>query len=300
MNGQFSIGAVSPKNYFLFIGVFLGLLFGLVGQDDMLHQNRSESFVYLVNALVYFLSWQVNTLGVIALLLGVQLSLTRISWLKRLNPWSITFVSAILGSILFAPIGYSLDLLTGQEEFSGHWHQGVLQELSALLPLVILGWLAINAPWILGYRLEMKELQHEAPAVIPRFMQLIPQDRRGELIYIKSELHYLQVVTQQGSSLILYNLKDAVEELDDTAGITPHRSYWVAKEKIEKWIPNGRQARLRLANGDEIPVSRRNAASVRNAISKEENPSQSQGPSECSNADSTPRLEGSPEPRPRR
>ena len=79
---------------------------------------------------------------------------------------------------------------------------------------------------------------------------------------LKSELHYLQVVTDQGSSLILYNLGDAIDQLPRPIGVTVHRSYWVAMDAIEKLEKRGRQGELSLRNGQRVPVSRNRMAEV--------------------------------------
>ena len=83
---------------------------------------------------------------------------------------------------------------------------------------------------------------------------------------LKSELHYLQVVTDSGSALILYNLSDAVAQMPPALGMTVHRSYWVAFDAIEAFNRRGRQGELRLVNGERVPVSRNRLAEVEQAL----------------------------------
>ena len=83
---------------------------------------------------------------------------------------------------------------------------------------------------------------------------------------LKSELHYLQVVTDRGSALILYNLGDAIDELPPDAGTLVHRSYWVAWNAIEDFVRRGRQGELRLRDGSRAPVSRNRVADLRERL----------------------------------
>ena len=48
----------------------------------------------------------------------------------------------------------------------------------------------------------------------PAFLDLLPKEVRGAVISLQAELHYITVVTVHGRALILYNLKDAIEELE--------------------------------------------------------------------------------------
>ena len=87
-------------------------------------------------------------------------------------------------------------------------------------------------------------------------MSLLSPEKQGKLLLLKSELHYLKVVTDQGSGLILYNLADAVAQLPERSGLLVHRSYWVAFDAVDELIRRGRQGELRLKNGQMVPVSR--------------------------------------------
>ena len=142
-------------------------------------------------------------------------------------------------------------------------------EFVGVVPPVVLCWLAINAPWVLGYRLSNADghsghLGANTPAqgFEPRFFELLPKASREELLYLQAELHYIAVVTAHGRTLILYNLRDAIADLGDTPGIQPHRSYWVAADQVKGLRRRGRQGVLQMSNGDDVPVSRRSLAAV--------------------------------------
>jgi hypothetical protein len=167
----------------------------------------------------------------------------------------------------------------------------LLAEFVDLAPPVIVAWVAINAPWLLGFRVERyrqpqrhgedRSGQNAAsspterpvpadsvsqPDALPGFMALLPEDVRGEPIYLKSELHYLLVVTPRGKGLILYTLRDAMAELGDLRGLHPHRSYWVNRDWITGFARSGREADLKLKDGTKIPVSRYRAADIRQEL----------------------------------
>ena len=95
---------------------------------------------------------------------------------------------------------------------------------------------------------------------------MLPRAYRGLPLVLKSELHYLQVVTDCGSGLILYNLSDAVEALPAETGLLVHRSYWVAFDAIGALERRGRQGELILFNGERVPVSRGRLADVAEAL----------------------------------
>jgi DNA-binding LytR/AlgR family response regulator len=84
-------------------------------------------------------------------------------------------------------------------------------------------------------------------------MERVRPERRGALLALKAEGHYLQVHTDAGSDLILYRLSDALLEVDAADGAQVHRSWWVAARALSG---QKHRDRLTLVNGIEVPVSR--------------------------------------------
>lgn len=84
-------------------------------------------------------------------------------------------------------------------------------------------------------------------------LERVRPERRGALLAIKAEGHYLQVYTDAGSDLILYRLSDALLELGGEDGAQVHRSWWVAARAL---APQRHRDKLVLTNGVEVPVSR--------------------------------------------
>ena len=254
MNGQFDLGEVTPLRYFAAIAVVVGLLFGLItgGSDSTPLPLR-------------LLQWQLQSCLPMALMVGSQLLLARLPAFEQLNTWWQLALSGLMGATLFTPLALGLDAWLFGDPIS--WKE-LADEFAGVVPPVVICWLAINAPWVLGFRLQ------ESPAVAdgaggnlaepaqPGFMALVPAAVRGDVLYLEAELHYVAVVTSRGRALILYNLRDAIDELAGWPGVQPHRSYWVSAAHVTILRRRGRQGTLGISNGDEVPVSRRNLAAV--------------------------------------
>ncbi len=271
MNGQFDLGAVTPARYFFDIAIVLGLVLGFAsgGEDDEALGRR-------------LIQWQFQAVGIMAAMVLVHAQLLRLRWFERQNPWLQLAASGTFGSLFFAPLGMGLDAWLGQEAMS---ESGILLEMfdefKGAAPAAIVLWLAINTPWLLGYKLERVDAaearvdssatsttlpyrSEDKASPHPAFFQLLPDEVRGPVQYLQAELHYISVVTDKGRTLILYNLRDAIEEMQahGIAGFQCHRSFWVAATSPVEFRRVGRQGELRLANGDRVPVSRRNLEQV--------------------------------------
>ena len=89
-----------------------------------------------------------------------------------------------------------------------------------------------------------------------KFMQRLPLEKRGTLIRIEAEDHYLRVVTDKGAEMILMRLTDAEAELGPREGMRVHRSHWIVPGAVTASQRYRGQLRLTLQDGVEIPVSR--------------------------------------------
>ncbi|MEM9501675.1 MAG: LytTR family DNA-binding domain-containing protein [Pseudomonadota bacterium] len=90
----------------------------------------------------------------------------------------------------------------------------------------------------------------------PLLERLKPGLRSAELWALKSEGHYLKVITDQGSELILMRLKDAIAETSPIEGMQVHRSWWLARRQgIDRRINDGR-IELTLDQDTWVPISR--------------------------------------------
>ena len=99
----------------------------------------------------------------------------------------------------------------------------------------------------------------------PRSWYNCPRKLGTDLIYLKSEDHYVEVHTSVGSTLIKMRFADAVAELGEY-GIQVHRSYWVATRHVRRLVKSGKRRMVRLNGGHELPVSASYLSVVRAAV----------------------------------
>lgn len=264
-----------PAPYFYGGATVLGVLFAL-----------SSSTVSPLSLPFLLLLWLGQTLLPVAMLIKSQQFWQQQAWSQRLSAWLQLTLAGLSGSVLFCVPALMIDVAIGLERWYGsphQWCQALAKEMLGVTPVVTLAWVALNAPWVLGWRLvrplnsnlntvpstEMVERMTTADVVAPNdavmeiftlpIFAAVPPAKRAELYYLKAELHYLQVVTANGSCLILSSLRDAIAVLEarpDMRGIQPHRSYWVRLDAVRQLRRDGRQGCLSMPDGGEIPVSR--------------------------------------------
>jgi len=76
------------------------------------------------------------------------------------------------------------------------------------------------------------------------------------------EDHYVRVHRASGSTLELMPLQDAIARYG-SGGLQVHRSWWVAADAVVGAERDGRNWRLRLSNGQRVPVARNRIAATR-------------------------------------
>ena len=93
----------------------------------------------------------------------------------------------------------------------------------------------------------------EAPGA--GFFRRLPAALGRDVVYLKMSDHYVEVFTTAGHGVLLMRLGDAVAELEGL-GMRVHRSYWVARDHVERLVRRGRRSYVRVTGGQHIPVSR--------------------------------------------
>lgn len=267
MNGQFTIGQLHPIKYFSVVAVFLGLMLGFSAPMES------------SNVFFHVLLWQLQAILPIFAIIAIHIRLASVYHKFTNNPWIGLSISAVLGSFLFAPFAYALDLMLAQEVVN-NWKAEIFNEWLAIMPPLVLGWLVVNLPWQLGFSLEKKD-QKIVHTEVPEettvakeskasVLDLLPNVSAEQILYMKSELHYLNVVTDTDKHLILYNLKDAIGDLyawrHTARDWQVHRSYWVNVNKVDQLLQKGRQAELLMSDNSVIPVSRSNVARIKSLL----------------------------------
>ncbi|MCF6301954.1 MAG: LytTR family transcriptional regulator [Devosiaceae bacterium] len=84
----------------------------------------------------------------------------------------------------------------------------------------------------------------------------IPVEKRGKLISMSVQDHYVEIVTSRGTHLALVRLSDAISETEGTKGFQIHRSHWVAENAIKSIQRKNGKVFLVAENLLELPVSR--------------------------------------------
>jgi DNA-binding LytR/AlgR family response regulator len=98
-----------------------------------------------------------------------------------------------------------------------------------------------------------------------QFLERLPKRLGRDVVYLKGNGHYVDVVTTAGSGTLLLRFSEAIAELGE-AGMQVHRSYWVAFRHMAGLGRRDGRTVLRLMQGEVIPVGRTFLAIVREAI----------------------------------
>lgn len=69
---------------------------------------------------------------------------------------------------------------------------------------------------------------------------------------VKSDSRYLVITTKTGTSRHICRMRDFLAQVTEQDGLSPHRSYWVAKQNIIGLVG----AKIKVHNGNDIPVAR--------------------------------------------
>ena len=105
----------------------------------------------------------------------------------------------------------------------------------------------------------------DARSAPPPILTRVPLPQRGALLALVVEDHYVDVVTDKGTTLVLMRLADAIREAGGVPGLQIHRSHWVATEAVVKAHRSDGKLLLELRNGMRLPVSRSYMAAAKAA-----------------------------------
>ncbi len=92
-----------------------------------------------------------------------------------------------------------------------------------------------------------------------------PRALGDEVLHVQADLHYLQVTTALGRTMVLGSLA-AVEAHFVDQGLRVHRSHWVALRAVRGVRRKGEGWVVDLDGGSSVPVSRRRVAQVRERL----------------------------------
>lgn len=263
-----SFGNLDTRSYLAWVTGFLALFLAVLEPASSVPSHF----------LLRLLQWSLQVGIPILILIFVHVQLNKLARFDDLNPWAKLTIGGIAGALIFSPIALALDFLLGIENLGDGFDPSRLatlwaNEISGVTGPITLAWIAINAPRVL--RLDFRAAQQdEYPRVSEEtesnfdtvFLTALPARLGRDFIYLKSELHYLRVVTTRGSSLVLFNLRDAVASMPKDSGVQTHRSYWVALSHVQRLVRHGSSCEVEVTNGDMIPVSRRQLSKVKRVL----------------------------------
>jgi len=210
---------------------------------------------------------------------GTQASL---GLLSRLIYWIVVVqVTLLTGTLIASLLNPRVDRLP-HRRWLGVTGVGVVIGICVSLEVLALNWLVFGLPPLKPrYALTLSAntlaisvilnlaatwlLQDSAPAAeadsaatdqsqLPPLLTRLALDKRGRIISLTVQDHYVEVTTAAGTEMLLMRFGDAMREAG--AGVQIHRSHWVAEDAVARVERSGSAARLTTRDGRELPVSR--------------------------------------------
>lgn len=169
---------------------------------------------------------------------------------------------ALIGSAFTTQINLKVGLITERTFFEA-WPY-------AILTWLIFAYIIVLPMTLIGSSIAKESRKSGVMNMMEFFHQKLPDSIQGkQLLALKAEDHYLKVITDGGSALILMKFEDALSVLNGYPGIQTHRSWWVASSQLNG-LPSmpASTTYVTLQNGEQAPISRRRRKEV-NAYASE-------------------------------
>lgn len=269
------LGAAPIKTSLLLVAALLSVLFTLVKPEISAGLGVWARFSF----------WVLHIgIGLLAILLAsCCLRFWRLAQLPTVVSLGIT---GVIGAALAAPLycvvelAYPPELIDGDlDEFAAQgWWQAIVAEFACVMPIMLISWYAVNLPYLLNKPLLIdiiepnvpddifeetdKEIQ-ERKQRLEHLYERLPEVLGRDIVAISSDLHYLNVYTTLGKTMILGSLKYYAEALVDS-GMQVHRANWVAKKHIAKVHITTTDAYCVMTNGLKVAISRNKRKEVKN------------------------------------
>lgn len=103
---------------------------------------------------------------------------------------------------------------------------------------------------------EPKPITSDQIAVLTKLHERLAPGFLSPIIALGVEDHYVRVHSAERTEMLLLRLSDAIKEMEPLEGMQVHRSWWIARDAILASKRDGRNLRLSLSGGLEVPVSR--------------------------------------------
>lgn len=102
---------------------------------------------------------------------------------------------------------------------------------------------------------------------VPLLLKL-PPERRGRLRRIHAANQYVEVVTEQGLTLLRMTLRDAVALVPADKGWLCHRSLWIRRDEVVSLTYSRGQPQITDRDGQTWPISRKSVQEIRDWLGK--------------------------------
>ncbi len=99
-------------------------------------------------------------------------------------------------------------------------------------------------------------------------LQKLPPEKRGRLLAMSAEQHYVRIHTDVGEDLVLMPFSDAMAKVPSERGMRIHRSHWISYDAVRALLTAGNNLSVRLEKDIELPVSRSFSGTVREELAE--------------------------------
>jgi hypothetical protein len=230
----------------LVLGV-IGIVLGAAGPFGTFEE------LSLAPRLVYWLTVVVLTYGS-----GVGLALAVNASLPERTPLWQRFIAMV------AVAGFGATLIVALVEFVVHG----AERFQSFDVLVLVAQCYVVTAGVVAALLVFEIPRPAAPTSPPAtigILDRVPLPQRGRLLALSVDDHYVDVVTDKGTTLVLMRLADAIREAKGLPGLQIHRSHWVTLDAVRRVHRSGGKTEIELSNGQRLPVSRGYSAAVKAA-----------------------------------
>ncbi len=248
----------ATREYFRINLYHLDLYFIVVGMALMVFVTRSFS-----DQNIDYGPWRPLVVSLAAVLAGtipmlVSALLYPLHLIMRVSIWLLTVLNAIISANIFAFVEpvipnyfYSEGILSYKDLIFGIL---VFYMIALLyLQLRLNKYVCLNCYWD----------RHNAQDI----NNLIPADKRGGVMALYAQDHYVNITTDKGEHLHRMSMKEAVAMIPADTGLQVHRSHWVAFSAMLTLHKISDKYQLELRNGSQIPVSRAKIADLKKLLS---------------------------------
>ena len=169
-------------------------------------------------------------------------------------------VIAFLAAVPVCLVVALVTLAFGFNPLPGHLLELYLQCAAVLAGIALLFHLTAPPPLAAG------AAAREARTATPALLRRLPAHKRGRLVQIRAQDHYVEVVTENGRALIAMRFRDAIAETAPETGLQCHRSHWVARHAVARRGRQDSRSGLWLTCGSFVPVGRTFSTAVKQAL----------------------------------